>query len=272
MSAAAAVIGRPPAWLKLLGLLVSLFLLLPSCIVVLMSFSAGKLLTFPPPGYGLDWYANFFHSRAWTSSTLTSLQVALLSTALAVVLGTLAALGLVRGRPRGAGLMRALLLSPMIVPVIVSGLGMYITVQGIGLASFPALVAAHTALAIPFVLLTVSASLYGLPREFELAAYSLGAGRGYAFRRVTLPLILPGVGVGAVFAFVTSWDEIVVALFLTGPKTRTLPVTIWEQARHTIDPTIAAASSLLTLVTFAVLLAALARRRFRRLSGGAARP
>ncbi len=256
--------ARTPAWLRLVGLLVSLFLLLPSCVVVLMSFSSGKLLTFPPPGYGLDWYANFFRSKAWTGATVNSLEVALLSTLAAVLLGTLAALGLVRGRPRGAGLLRGLLLSPMIVPVIVSGLGMYITVQGLGLASFPSLVAAHTVLAIPFVLLPVSASLYGLPREFELAAYSLGAGRAYAFRRVTLPLILPGVAVGGIFAFVTSWDEIVVALFLTGPKTRTLPVTMWEQARHTIDPTIAAASSLLTLLTFAVLLVALARRRFRR--------
>ena len=260
-------IGRPSAGLRLAGVLVSLFLMLPSCIVVVMSFSSGKLLTFPPPGYGVEWYGKFFASETWTGSTLVSLQVALLATLFATLLGTLAAIGLVRGRPRGAGLMRALILSPMIVPLIVTGLGMYIAVQAIGLGSFVSLVVAHTVLGTPFVLLTVSASLYGLPREFEQAAYSLGAGRFYTLRRVTLPLVLPGVGVGALFAFVTSWDELVVALFLTEPSTRTLPVTMWEQARYTIDPTIAAASSLLTFLTFVVVLVALARRRIGRRAG-----
>lgn len=259
-----AAIGRPSPWLRLAVLLVALFLMLPSVIVVMMSFSSGKLLTFPPPGYGLDWYAHFFDSRQWTDSTLISLQIALLATAAATVLGTLAAIALVRGRPRGAGLMRAILLSPMIVPLIVTGLGMYIAVRQAGLASYPALVAAHTVLGVPYVLLAVSASLYGLPREYDHAAHSLGASRGYTLWHVTLPLIRPGVAVGALFAFVTSWDELVVALFLSEPTTRTLPVTMWEQARYTTDPTIAAASSMLTMVTFLVLLAALLLRGLRR--------
>jgi len=263
-----AAFGPPSAWLRLVTLLVALFLLLPSCVVVAMSFSAGKLLTFPPQGFSLEWYGNFFRSKAWSGATVNSLQVALLATAGATLLGTLAAVGLVRGRPPGGGVMRAILLSPMIVPVVVSGLGFYISVQSSGLGAFPSLVLAHIVLATPFVLLTVSASLYGLPRQYELAAYTLGAGRGYTFLRVTLPLIFPGVGVGALFAFVTSWDEIVAALFLSSPRMRTLPVTMWEQARHTVDPTIAAASSLLTLVTLLVLLAALSRRRFRRAAAG----
>lgn len=262
-----AAFGPPGLWLRAATLLVSLFLLLPSCVVVAMSFSAGKLLTFPPQGFSVQWYANVFASKAWSGSIVNSLQVALLATAGATVLGTLAAVGLVRGRPRGAGLIRAVLLSPMIVPVLVSGLGFYISVQASGLGTFPSLVLAHIVLATPFVLLTVSASLFGLPRHYEMAAYSLGAGRGYTFMHVTLPLILPGVATGALFAFVTSWDEIVAALFLSGPKLRTLPVTMWEQARHSVDPTIAAASSLLTLLTLLVLLTALIRRRFRRTAG-----
>lgn len=265
-----AAFGPPGPWLRLATLLVALFLLLPSAVVVAMSFSAGKLLTFPPQGFSLEWYGNFFASRTWSGSTLNSLQVALLATLGATLLGTLAAVGLVRGRPRGRGLLRAILLSPMIVPILVSALGFYISVQVTGLDAFTSLVLAHIVLATPFVLLTVSASLYGLSPQYELAAYTLGAGRGYTFLHVTLPLILPGVGVGALFAFVTSWDEIVAALFLSSPRLRTLPVTMWEQARHSVDPTIAAASSLLTLATLLVLLAVLARRRL--ISRGESRP
>lgn len=256
-------------WLYLLVLFVGVFLVVPSAVVVVMSFSSGRLMTFPPPGYGIEWYVNFFRSPEWSGSALNSLQIAILSTILATVLGTLTALGLVRGRPWAAGLINSLIVSPLIVPLVITAIGMYFAYHKLGLGAFAGLVLGHTVLAMPFPTITVAAALYGLDPDLDLAASNLGAGPWRSFRRVTLPLILPGVLTGAVFAFVTSWDEIVVALFLTSPTLRTLPVTMWEQARHSVDPTIAAASSMLTGVTILVLVAMLAARYLARRSSAA---
>ena len=265
---AAAMSGRPRAWLYVVGALVSVFLIMPSAVVIVMSFSSGRLMTFPPPGYGIEWYRHFFQSGEWTGAALNSIRIGLLSAALATVAGTLTALGLVRGRPVAARTINALMMSPLIVPVVIAAIGMYLAYHRLGLGSFAGLVMGHTVLGIPFPTITVAASLYGLDPDLELAARNLGAGPLRSFWRVTLPMILPGVLVGAVFAFVASWDEIVVALFLTSPTFKTLPVTMWEQAKYTVDPTIAAASSMLTAFAMLVLVAVLSVRGLQSLQAG----
>ncbi len=253
---------RPGLWLCAFGAAVAVFLIAPSVIVVVMSFSSGKILLFPPPGFGVEWYANFFRSEEWVGSALNSLEIALLSSMLATVLGTVTAFGLVRGRPRTAQITNAIMLSPLIVPLVVTAIGMYFTYHMLGLGAYAGIVAAHTTLGLPYVVVTVAASLYGLDADLELAARNLGANPWRGFFRITLPLIMPGVAIGGIFAFVSSWDEVVVALFLTTPTLRTLPVTMWEQTKSTVDPTIAAASSLLTTFTLFLLLISVTLRRF----------
>jgi putative spermidine/putrescine transport system permease protein len=260
--------NSPHWWLYAMGGAVAVFLITPSVVVILMSFSSGKMMMFPPPGFSLDWYRNFFDSDEWIGSALHSLQIAISAAVLATCLGTLTAFGLVRARPGLKRLTSAVILSPMIVPVVVTAIGMYFTFHKMGLSPFFGIVIAHAVLGLPYAVITVAASLYGLDEDLELAARNLGAGPWRSFFRITLPLILPGVAVGAIFAFVSSWDEVVVALFLTTPTLRTLPVTMWEQTKSTVDPTIAAASSLLTTFTLLLLFAVIV---FRRLSLVAAR-
>lgn len=241
---------------------VALFLIAPLGIVVSMSFSAGGTLSFPPPGYGTRWYETVFESGAWRRAAWSSLRVGLASGLLAMVLGTLGSLGLVRGRYPFKGLINALMLSPLIVPLVVTAVGTYLFFVDLGLTgSFAGLVLAHTALGVPFVIITVSASLRTIDRNLELAAANLGASPRRAFRHITLPLIAPGVGIGGLFAFIWSWDELVVALFLTSPITRTLPVQMWGQVRSRVDPSLAAVATLLIGVTILFLSIVLLTRR-----------
>ena len=246
--------GALRPWLALAAAAVSLFLIAPSAVVVVMSFSSGHLMTFPPPGFGVDWYVHFFQTDKWTSSTLNSIIIACIATALASLLGTLAAIGLARGRPPGERLIMGLMLSPLIVPVIITALGMFITFRQLGVSPFPGLVAAHTLLGMPYVFVTVLAALHDLDPDYELAALNLGARPRVSFLRITLPLIMPSIAIGAIFAFVASWDEVIIAFFLSTPQLRTLPVTMWEEAKHSVDPTIAAASSMLTALTFFIIV------------------
>jgi putative spermidine/putrescine transport system permease protein len=252
----------PRAWLIAFGGVVSVFLIAPSIVVIVMSFSSGKILMFPPPGFGVQWYENFFTSQEWIGSAVNSLEIALISSFLATFLGTITAFGLVRGRPLTAQVTTAVILSPLIVPLVVTAIGMYFTYQSIGLSTLAGIVIAHTTLGLPYVVVTVAASLHGFDPDLELAARNLGANSWRSFSRITLPLIMPGIATGAVFAFVSSWDEVIVALFLTTPVLRTLPVTMWEQTKSTVDPTIAAASSLLTTFTLFLLLMVIMLRRF----------
>jgi putative spermidine/putrescine transport system permease protein len=234
--------------------LVGLFLVVPTLIVVIISFTSANVLSFPPPGLGDRWYLKFFADEHWTGAAVTSLLVGGLTMALSTVLGTLAAIGLVRGRFPGRPLVMAVILSPLIVPSVVVALGMYVVYVRIGLAgTLLGLVVAHTALAFPFVVVNVAASLRTLDETVELAARGLGASPLVTFFRITLPLILPGVAAGALFAFITSWDEVVVALFQSTPLLQTLPVVIWAQIRSDVDPTVAAASSMVSAISLVVL-------------------
>jgi putative spermidine/putrescine transport system permease protein len=254
----------------LLWLVVSavfLFLVLPVLVVIPLSLSAGKYLTFPPPGFSLQWYANFFSRGAWTGSAGLSIWVGLTVTALSVALGTPAAIALARGRFPGRALVSAFILSPIIVPGIIVAIGAYFAYSRYGLVGNPlALILAHTALAVPFVVINVSNALQGVDRRVEQAALSLGATPWGTFWQVTLPLIRPGIFAGAVFAFITSFDELLVALFLSGTTAVTLPRRMWDQLRFDIDPTIAAVSSMLICATCGLMLGAeLLRRRTERI-------
>jgi putative spermidine/putrescine transport system permease protein len=237
---------------------VGLALIAPTVILIVISFSSGNVLFFPPPGFSGRWYMNFFHRSDWTEATLTSLKVGILAMVMASALGTLTALGLVRGRFPGRGLITALVLSPMIVPAVIVGLGMYIFYLKLKLVgTLPVFVLSHAVLGLPFVVVNVAASLRTVDRNLELAARNLGAGPIRTFFSITLPLIMPGVVAGALFAFITSWDEVVLALFLSTPLFRTLPVRMWTGIRFGVDPTVAAASSMVTglsLVLLVVLL------------------
>jgi putative spermidine/putrescine transport system permease protein len=249
------------------------YLVVPSVIVVPMSFSASRFLQFPPPELSLRWYRAYLGTREWTEATWNSIQVATATAVLATGLGTLAALGL-RRRFWGRSMVYGLLISPLVIPVIVLSVALYLyfaPLQKLGLPLIGrriGLILAHTVLAIPFVVVSVSASLKVLDEAMERAAQSLGASPGVAFRRVTFPLIRPGVVAGGLFAFVTSFDEAVAAIFLGGPAARTLPLKMWEGVRLEVDPTLAAVSSLLVGVTIALVAAIeVLRRRSARLAG-----
>ncbi|WP_181706471.1 ABC transporter permease [Chthonobacter rhizosphaerae] len=236
--------------LGLCCLLVALWLVAPTLVVVPMSFNENKSLAFPPKGFTLDWYANFFSNPEWSSSLFNSLKVASLVAVAATVLGTLAAFGLDRMKSASAGWLRMILLTPMIVPGVVLGIGIYAVYLDTHLVgTLFGFVVAHTMLAIPFVLIAVSASLEVFDKRLELAAASLGAGRWTTFRTVTMPLIAPGILSGFLFAFVTSFDEIIVSLFITSPYLKTLPVQIYSSITRDADPTVAAVGTILFLAT-----------------------
>jgi putative spermidine/putrescine transport system permease protein len=245
-----------------IGLLTIVFLVLPTLIVVPMGFSSSQILAFPPPGWSLEWYEKAFTSTAWTSGFINSIQVAVVTAILSTILGTLASVGMVRGRFPGRSLVNGLVLSPLIVPVIIIAIGMFsLYVRWKITGSLLGLVIAHTTLAVPFVIVSVTTSLRTIDRNLELAAQNLGAGPVQTFRRITLPLILPGVLAGALFAFLTSWDEVVTAIFLTTTRFRTLPVVMWEQVREVVDPSVAAVATVVLAVTTTILALAFVVRR-----------
>jgi putative spermidine/putrescine transport system permease protein len=248
--------------MAVLGALTVFYLLAPTLVIVPMSFTQARILSFPPQGFSFQWYQRMFTDPQWASGMVNSVQVATLTAILATILGTLAALGLTRGRFPGRTLVNAVALSPLIVPVVVIAIGMFgLFVQWRIAGSPVGLVLAHTALALPFVIVNVGASLRTMDRNLELAAANLGADPRRSFMHVTLPLIMPGVLAGAIFAFITSWDEVVIAIFMTSARFRTLPVEMWEQVRQVVDPTEAAVSTTLLLVTTTLLVILFVVRR-----------
>jgi putative spermidine/putrescine transport system permease protein len=243
--------------------LIGVWLLAPMLVVLPMSLTDRRSLSFPPSGWSFEWYRNFFSDDQWYGALLTSLQIAVLVTIVATVLGTASAFALVRGRFPGKGAINALLLAPLVVPVVIVAIAVFAVYLRWRLSGkVLGFVLAHTALAIPFVIITVTSSLRTFDVRLELAAANLGANAWTTFRRVTLPLILPGVLSGALFAFITSFDEVVVALFLQSPDVRTLPVQMFTSVTREVDPTIAAASTMILFLTTALLvLFGLARRQ-----------
>jgi putative spermidine/putrescine transport system permease protein len=232
------------------------FLVLPILAVIPLSFNAEPFFTYPMPGLSLQWYREFVESTVWQLALRNSLIVAFSATVLSSVLGTLAALGLARRDCPARASIMAVLISPMIIPMVVSAVGIYYCFARIGLLNtLTGLVLAHTALGAPFVVVTVAATLSGFDQNLMRAAASLGANPITAFFRVMLPLIAPGVASGALFAFGTSFDEVVVALFISGSEQRTLPRQMWSGVRESLSPTITAVATLLIVASIALLAA-----------------
>lgn len=247
------------------GLLVAAFLLAPILVVFPMSLGSSPFLSFPPDDYSIKWYVSFFENQKWLGALMRSLQVAAVVVGAAVVLGTAAAIGLTRIPLRWRMTLETIFVLPMIVPVIILGVGLYYLFAPIGLVgSIWGLAIGHTVLATPYVFITVRAALKAFDPNLELAAIGLGASWPTMARRVLLPAVLPGILAGAIFAFITSFDDVVLALFLTNIRTRTLPKLMYEGVAHEIDPTIIAAAGLIILVTIAVLAINLLLARKRR--------
>jgi putative spermidine/putrescine transport system permease protein len=233
--------------------IVLFFLVAPILVIIPLSFNSGSYFSYPMEGFSLRWYAQAFGSLDWQRAFLNSMAIGAASTAIATSLGTLAAIGLARDNFPFRSLIMPILISPMIIPIVVVAAGFYLIFAPLGLVnSYPGVILAHAALGTPFVVITVTASLLSFDQSLLRAAANLGAAPWTTFRRVTLPLILPAVATGAVFAFATSFDEVIVILFIGGPDQRTVPRQMWSGIRDQIDPSILAVATV--LIVFAILL------------------
>ncbi|NYT77048.1 ABC transporter permease [Alcaligenaceae bacterium] len=266
--------------LKLSAWAVLFFLMLPILVIIPLSFNAEPFFTFTkgmlqldPQAYSLKWYSSVFHSQNWMLAIRNSFFIGICATLIATTLGTVAAMGLVSEHMPMRRLFTALLLSPMIVPLIIVAAGMFFFYTRYNLVgSFAGIIIAHAALGVPFVIITVTATLSGFDQSLYRAGLSMGASPLRVFRDVVIPLIRPGVISGALFAFVTSFDEIVLVLFLAGPEQGTIPRQMFAGLREQINPAILAIATLLIVVSilFLATLEALRRRSERIRYGGEA--
>ncbi|QNP50422.1 ABC transporter permease [Diaphorobacter aerolatus] len=242
--------------LRIYVVLVVLFIMLPTLIIVPMSFSPKDFLEFPPSGFTLHWYGEFFADAQWQKAALLSLQVAALTMLCSVVIGTMVSYAIVRGTARLRGAAQWLVIGPVIAPHIALAVACYLFFQRLGVVgTMTGFVAAHTVIALPFVVFTVSAALSRVDPDLECAAMSCGASRTRAFFLVTLPLIVPGLLSGALFAFIISFDEPVVSFFVSSVRQQTLPRRMFDDIEQNLTPIIPAIATLLTLLSVAVLLA-----------------
>jgi putative spermidine/putrescine transport system permease protein len=256
-----------PVWI--VAGLVLFFLVFPIFVVVPISFSAANYLQFPPRSLSLRWYDAYFGGHGWIDATVLSFEIAAVVAVLATILGTAAAFGIVRSDFPMKKVMYGALLSPLIVPSIITAIALYFLFAPLHLVgSFWGFVLAHTILALPLVVVVVTASLRGFDMTLERAALSLGAAPWTALRRVTLRIIAPGIATGALLAFLASFDEVVVALFLAGTDAVTLPKKIWDGVWLEITPVIAAASTIVIVLTIALFVVLeLMRRRAENTTG-----
>ena len=257
---------------------VFIFLIAPLFVIFPLSFSHDEFLIFSdkmkrldPDGFSLRWYKDMIWGtkNPWGLAAKNSLMIAFFSTIGSVIIGTLAAVGLSSRHMPFKGLIMAILISPMIVPLIISGVAIFFFMAKVGLAAtHTGIILAHIILGTPFVVITVTATLSGFDHSITRAAASLGSTPFNTFMKVTLPLILPGVISGGLFAFVTSFDEVVVVLFLAGLDNTTIPIQMWVGLREQLSPTIlAVATCLIILSTLILITAELLRRRSERLRG-----
>ncbi|AWB35416.1 ABC transporter permease [Orrella marina] len=262
--------------LRLTALLVLMFLMLPILVIIPLSFNAEPFFSFSsgmlaldPQAYSIRWYQEIFTDLRWTLAIQNSFMIGIAAALLATVLGTVAAVGLASDVMPCKRLITALLISPMIVPLIIVAAGMFFFYTRFNLvATYTGLIIAHAALGVPFVIITVTATLSGFDRSLYNAAVGMGASPVRAFWQIVVPLIRPGVISGGLFAFVTSFDEVVVVLFLAGPLQRTIPRQMFSGLREQINPSILAVATLLILVSIALLVTVeLLRRRSERIRG-----
>ncbi len=233
--------------------IVFFYLLFPLLSIIPLSFNSGELLSYPLQGFSLRWYEDFFGSGRWGLAIKNSLIIGLSSAVFATILGTAAAVGINRAHFPGKQIIVALLISPMMIPLVITALSLYLFYARLGLNnSYAGLILAHTILGMPFVLITVSATLQGFDYNLIRAGTSLGASPLQVFFKIVLPNISPGVFSGALFAFATSLDEVVVVMFIAGPSHRTIPRQMFSGIREHLSPTFLAAATILIL--FAALL------------------
>ncbi|WP_348647248.1 ABC transporter permease [Aestuariivirga sp. YIM B02566] len=245
--------------------LVLAFLVLPLVIVIALSFSPSRFFVFPPSGVSLRWYVDLVSAPKWREAAFNSLIVGLGASFVATAVGLLAAWGLSEAKSRWANVATAWLVLPMGVPIVVVAVASFITYSQYGLASTRlGLILAHAALGLPFVTIAVTATLRGFNRNLVRAAESLGASPFAAFRTVTIPVVMPGILTGAIFAFAVSFDEVIVALFQATPQLHTLPVEIFSGTRESITPTVTAAATVLMVISILLLVLV---ERLRKLSG-----
>jgi putative spermidine/putrescine transport system permease protein len=238
-----------------------LFLMMPILVIIPVSFNAEPYFSFTPgmlafekEAYSLEWYAEIWHDDNWLLAIKNSFLIGICATVLATVLGTLAAIGLSNSAMPMQRIIMAILLSPMIVPLIITAAGMFFFYTQLNLAgTFWGVVIAHAALGTPFVIITVNAALAGFDYSLVQASLGMGAKPVYTFVKIIMPLIRPGVISGALFAFVTSFDEVVVALFLAGPEQKTIPRQMFSGLREQINPTILAVATLLVVLSALLL-------------------
>jgi putative spermidine/putrescine transport system permease protein len=241
--------------LALFGGVVILFLCVPIAIVVPMSFSSASSLQFPPPGFSLRWYEAFFGDPRWLLAARNSFLIALVSSTLALVLGSVAAYGLVRGSFRGRALLEGNFIAPLILPPVITAVALYIFFARIGLlGTMPGLILAHTVLAVPYVVLLMAVAIRSFDVRIEQVAYSLGASWFTMFRRVLLPNLLPSVFAAWIFAFIISFDEVIVTLFLAGAYD-TIPKRMFNELILQVNPTITAIATLLIALSTVTIAA-----------------
>lgn len=255
---------------------VYLFLIAPILVIIPLSFNAEPyftftpgMLTFDPEAFSMRWYRDIWDNEQWLRAIRNSFFIGISAAVIATTLGTIAALGLSQASMPYRTAIMAVLLSPMIVPVIITAAGLYFFYSGIGLGqTFLGLILAHATLGAPFVVVTVTATLSGFDRSLTRASASMGAAPAYTFFHIIAPLIAPGVVSGGLFAFIISFDEVVAVLFLSGTEQRTIPRQMWSGIRESISPTILAIATLLILVSVMLLLTLeLLRRRNERMRG-----
>ena len=252
--------GRLALWG--VAVLTMIFLLAPIVVIIAVSFNSTALFTFPPPHWSTRWYVSLWESRSWREAGVFSIALASLVTVAALTLGVPAAYGLTRDRFGGRKLVEGLLISPMVVPSIVLALGLYVLYSPLHLIGTPVgIFLAHTLLALPIVVIIVGAACRRLEVSLEFAARSCGASFLKTFWLVVLPALRPAIISAGAFAFLTSFDEVVLNLFLGGPSTTTLPKKIWESVKFELDPTLTAVSTILIAVSVAALLATTLARR-----------
>jgi putative spermidine/putrescine transport system permease protein len=247
--------GRIGPVLATFGVLVSLWLLAPVFAIVPVSFTNLQSFRFPPPSYSTRWYDNLFSSSQWLSAIFNSFEIAALVSCLATVLGTAAAFGIARSRSRAALVVQALLILPMIAPVIVVAVGIYALFIQWGLVgTLSGFVLAHTVLALPMVVIVVGSRLKNFEWQLLQAAAICGSPPAKSFFTVALPGLLPAIAISALFAFITSMDEVVISLFIVSPRMQTLPVQLYYSMIQQVDPTVAAAATMILGLTISALI------------------
>ena len=253
----------PKALLYVFVALALFFLMLPNFMVFPFSISPTSLMEFPPRGFSLQWYEKYFTQPGWLDATWTSFYVAIMTMIISVMIGSLAAYGLVRGRFPGKRVINAFILLPIIIPTLLTAVAIFKLYSDLRLTgTILGFVIGHCILAIPFVITIMAATLRGIDPDIENAARNLGAGRLKTVWYVTFPLARQGMLSSALFALLVSFDELLIAIFISSPTVNTLPKKLWEGIRLEIDPSLAAVSSILVLVSIVILgLAGLAKMR-----------